>query len=269
MKRLLTFIFAICVSVVYSQGRIDGFYKGKNKGSIVLGLGFEDGIQYFSGGEVGKLDISRSVFYTNVFGAYGLAENLDVNLAIPYIISDDNANFQDISAFLKYRLISLNAANGRIEISTAAGFSTNLTNYELGGLNDIGQQATIIDLKAMIHYQLVSGWFATLQGGYAFKSDPTPNSLPATLKAGHAGRKWYYDLYYDFQHSFGGIDYRGTPPPQDFRAFGVDFQKIGGTLYKPFSSTMGVYVSVSYVFDGRNIFKGPGYGTGLVYNFGN
>jgi hypothetical protein len=119
----------------------------------------------------------------------------------------------------------------------------------------------------VIHYQWNSGWFATAQSGYSLKLDPTPNSVPLTVKAGKATAKWYYDAYYDFQHSFGGIDYLGTPPPQDFRAFGVDFQKVGGTVYRSFSDTLGVYVSLSYLFDGRNIFKGPGYGLGLVYNF--
>jgi hypothetical protein len=249
-----------------AQGRIDGFYKGKNNGAVVLGLGFEDGQKYLAG-VTGKLDLTRSVSYANLFGAYGITDNFDVNISVPYIVSDDNADFQDISIYLKYRLFQFQGDTGRLEIGAAAGFSTNLTNYALGGLNDIGQQATILEARAMFHYQWNSGWFATVQSGYSFKLEPTPNSFPLTVKAGKATAKWYYDVYYDFQHSFGGIDYRATPRPQDFRAFGVDFQKVGGTVYRTLSDSFGIYASLSYVLDGRNIFLGPGYGLGLVYNF--
>ncbi len=266
MKKLTTVILLVCSVITYSQGRIDGFYKGKNNATAVLGLGFEDGKKYFAGGS-GKLNLTRSVSYANLFGAYGITDDLDANISIPYIVSNKNADFQDIAIYLKYRFITVSTTSGQFEFSVAGGFSTNLTNYQLGGLNDIGQQATILEARGLIHYQWNSGWFATAQSGYSFKSDPTPNSVPLTVKAGKATAKWYYDVYYDFQRSFGGIDYLGTPPPQDFRAFGVNFQKVGGTVYRSFSDTLGMYASLSYVFDGRNIFKGPGYGLGLVYNF--
>ncbi|KAA3622755.1 MAG: hypothetical protein DWP94_07565 [Flavobacterium sp.] len=265
-KGIITICF-LSSSLLFAQGKIDGFYRGQNNGTIVLGLGFEDGKKYFAGEENGKLDLSRSVFYSSIFGAYGITDNLDVNVTIPYIVSDDNANFQDIAIYLKYRVAVVSTATGRFEFSMSGGFSTNLTDYDLGGLNDIGQQATVIDSRGLVHYQWSTGWFATAQSGFSFKSDPTPNSIPFTLKLGRASSNWYYDVYYDFQHSFGGTDYLGTPRPQDFRAFGVDFHKVGGTVYRPFSDSFGIYASLSYVFDGRNIFLGAGYGLGAVYNF--
>jgi hypothetical protein len=265
MKKKLIIPFIFCCFAAFGQGRIDGFYKGKQQGAVVLGVGFEDSKSYFAGTD--KLDLGRSLYYVSVFSAYGITENLDANISVPYLVSDDNANFQDISVFLKYRMFQKKTANGSLEISGALGFSTNLTNYDLGGLNDIGQRATVIETRGLLHYGFNTGWFVTLQSGYSFKTGTTPNSLPATLKLGRATAKWYYDLYYDFQHSFGGIDYRGTPRPQDFSAFGVDFHKVGGTLYNTFSESFGAYISLSYVLDGRNVFQGPGYGIGLVYNF--
>jgi hypothetical protein len=249
----------------YAQGRIDGFYKGSGNGSAVLGLGFEDSKMYYAGDE--KLDLGRTVIYGSIFTAYGITHDLDVSVSLPYIASDDNRNFQDISLWLKYRLFEKPVTAGTIELSLAGGFSTPVSDYDLGGLNDIGQQATIIDFRGMIHYKNDSGWFTTLQSGFSFKLEETPNSLPVTLKVGKAGAKWYYDLYYDFQHSFGGIDYRGTPRPQNFREFGVDYHKIGGTLFKPFSENFGGYIGLSYVLTGRNVFTGATYGLGLVYNF--
>ena len=131
MKKLSTIVLLLSIVTAYAQGKIDGFYKGKNNGAVVLGLGFEDGKKYFAGGS-GKLDLTRSVSYGNLFGAYGITDDLDANISIPYIVSDDNADFQDISIYLKYRLFKSQGENGKFEISAAGGFSTNITDYDLG-----------------------------------------------------------------------------------------------------------------------------------------
>jgi len=55
-----------------------------------------------------------------------------------------------------------------------------------------------------------SGWFLNLQSGFSFKFKEVPNSFPVTFKKGKASTKNYFDFWYDFQHSFGGIDYLET-----------------------------------------------------------
>ena len=265
--RLLLWVFSFLFlpQMSFAQGNIDGFYKRTSEGTVVLGGGFEDSKKYIAGDT--KLDLERSTYYAALFTSYGISDDLDINLSVPYIVSNQQRNFQDLSLFLKYRIASYDADFGRLEISVAGGFSTPISNYDIGGLNDIGQQATILDTRGMLHFMAKSSWFATLQSGYSYKLEEVPNSLPATLKVGRATSRWYYDVYYDYQYSFGGIDYRGTPAPQNFKEFGVDFHKIGGTLFKPFSSQFGGYVSLSYTLSGRNTFLGAAYGLGLSYNF--
>jgi hypothetical protein len=266
MKNILIVILALlCFSETFSQGKIDGFYRGKGNITAVLGFGFEDGQNYFTGTE--KTDISRSLYYTNIYGSYGIADNFDVSVSIPYLVSNKNRDFQDILLFAKYRVYQAEVGNGNLQLSLASGFSTPVSAYAIGGLNDIGQQATVIEGRAVAHYHWTTGWFATLQSGYSLKLEETPNSIPFVLKVGKTTAKWYYDFYYDYQHSFGGIDYRGTPSPQNFKELGADFHKIGGSVYTSFSESFGAYVSLSYVLSGRNVFQGPGYGLGLVYNF--
>ncbi|WP_432411579.1 hypothetical protein [Rasiella sp. SM2506] len=260
---LLIFVLLSLSISCFGQGKIDGFYKGKKKGVVVLGGGFEDSKKYLAGEK--KLDLERSTYYASIFTAYGITDNLDVHLSTPYISSNNQSNLQDLSAFLKYRFLRFNSNFGTFEISTAAGFSTPLSDYAIGGLNDIGQQATILETRVLLHFTSKSFWFATLQSGFSLKFEEVPNSVPVTLKVGRATSAWYYDVYYDYQHSFGGINYRGTPAPQNFREFGVDFHKAGGTLYKPFSSDLGAYVSISYTFAGRNTFLGAAYGLGVSY----
>lgn len=267
MNRWLPILFfSIFLSQSFGQGRIDGFYHDKGDGNAVIGLGFEDSNRYQAGRST--LDFGRSLYYANFYGSYGIEENFNASISIPYLISDDQRNFQDLTVFVKYRVYRFSGTIGTLELSLAGGLSTPISNYELGGLNDIGQQATVIETRGMGHYQWNSGWFITAQSGYSFKLEEVPNSIPFTLKLGKASSKWYYDVYYDFQYSFGGIDYRGTPRPQNFKAFGTNFHKAGGTLYTSFSNQWGGYVSLAYTIDGRNIFTGPAYGLGTVFSFG-
>ncbi|SRX54698.1 transporter [Aequorivita sp. CIP111184] len=265
MKILVSLTFSLFIfSNSFSQGKIDGFYKGRGKGSVVLGVGFEDPKSYFVGTE--RIDLGRNLYYINLYATYGITDNLDINTSLPYLRSDNESDFQDISVMLKYRFFQSASENGNLEFSLGTGLSTPISNYNIGGLNDIGQQATIIETRAVAHYKWNSGWFATLQSGFSFKFEETPNSLPITFKTGKALSVWYYDVFYDYQYSFGGIDYRGTPRPQNFSALGVDYHKVGGTLYRSFSKNFGSALNLSYIFGGRNTFQGFAYGLSIVYN---
>ena len=264
MKPILALLTFVSFTM-FSQGKIDGFYRGQGNGTMVLGLGFEDSKKYFAGRN--KIDLSRNLFYANLYASYGVTANFDAQISIPYMISDDNKNFQDISMFAKYRFYQKQTEKGNLQFSVSGGFSTPLSNYEIGDLNDLGQQATIIETRAMAHYQCQTNWFATIQSGFSYKLEEVPNSIPFALKVGKATSKWYYDAYYEYQYSFGGTDYRGSPPPQNFKEFGVDYHKVGSTLFKPISKYFGAYVSLSYILAGRNTFQGPAYGIGLSYDF--
>ncbi len=264
MKPIYILLLFFPITVV-SQGKIDGFYRGQGNGTMVLGLGFEDSKKYFAGRD--KIDLSRNLYYANLYGAYGITNNFDAQISIPYLTSDDNRSFQDISVFAKYRFYQKQTEKGNLQLSLGAGFSTPLSNYEIGDLNDLGQQATIIETRAMLHYQCNTNWFTTLQSGFSYKLEEVPNSVPFALKVGKATSNWYYDAYYEYQYSFGGTDYLGAPRPQNFREFGVDYHKIGTTVFKPISKNLGAYVNLSYMLSGRNTFQGAAYGIGLSYDF--
>jgi hypothetical protein len=258
---LLSLLLFFTISHSFSQGKIDGFYHGKGNGTAVLGVGFEDPKSYIAGRE--KVDLSRTLIYVNLFGSYGLSDNLDAQISIPYLKSNDNSNFQDVSVFLKYRFYS----KGNIQLSLGGGFSTPLSNYTTGGLNDLGQRATILETRALLHYKFKNSWFGTLQSGYSYKLEEVPSSIPFSIKVGKATSKWYYDAFYEYQYSFGGTDYLGSPRPQNFREFGVDYHKIGSTVFRKVSNNFGVYLNVSYLLGGRNTFQGASYGLGLTYDF--
>lgn len=264
--KYLIYLLTFCITyLANSQSKIDGFYRGKNNATVVIGYGYEDSKNYFIGTE--KSNLSRSLTYINLFASYGISNNLDIQVSLPYLESDNNKSLQDISFFSKYRILKKQKKNGQFELSSAIGFSTPVNDYSIGGLYDLGQQATVIDLRLMLHYLFNSQWFFTVQSGYSFKLEEVPNSIPFGFKVGIAASKYYFDAYYDYQYAIGGIDYRGTPSPQNFRELAVNFHKVGTTFYYRLFNNFGSYVSYSYVLDGRNTFTGPSYGIGLSYDF--
>lgn len=246
-----------------AQGSISGFYTEKGAAMVVAGLGFEDSKNYYIGTE--KSDLSRSLYSVSLFGIYGINDRLNIQASIPYLSSNKQKGFQDAQFFLKYKVLQKEWKKDKLELSLATGFSFNLTDYNIGGLNDLGQQAKVLETRALLHYQKQSGWFINLQSGFSFKFAPVPNSFPMTLKLGKASPKNYFDFWYDLQHAFGGIDYRGTPSPQDFRRLGSNYHKIGGTYHFALSEKSGIYVAPSYVISGRNVFQGFAYYIGWTY----
>ena len=260
----LTLYYLITLSgVCYTQGRVDGFYKGKGSIDLVIGGGYEFSNSYYAGKN--KVGISRNIAHVNLFVAVGLLDRLDLNLSVPYVKINSVQSVQDGSLYLKFKFWEKEIWKGTLSTSLAVGGSRYLANYQTEGLSAIGQRATTFDTRPLIHYFHTNGWFGTLQFAYLYKLDPVPNAMNPSLKIGHATAQYYFDVWYEHQTSFGGLDYQGTPAPSTFRELGVGFDKVGGTFYMPFLERFGGFFGLSYILNGRNISKGIGVNGGIVF----
>ena len=242
MKKIICVLLLISgINSIYAQGRVDGFFKGQGNLDFVVSGGYENNKNYFAG--TNKIALGREIVISNAYLAYGITNRLDVNFSLPYIsVNNSTKGFQDASLFFKYKILKFN--NGIFEsiilpkwlkgsLSLAGGISSNFTDYQTEGKNALGQQAKTIDLRPVLHIHLPKGVFTTIQAGYTYKFDPVPNSFSPAIKVGIAKSKIYADVWYEYQHSFGGLDYQGTPTPSSFRELGVNYHKMGATLYKP------------------------------------
>ena len=260
---ILMILFSFFSKEGSSQGRVDGFFKQQGNLDVALGVSYEANPNYFAGTE--KIHLTRNITSYNSYVAYGITNRLDVNLSLPYInVNGAEKDFQDWSVFLKYELGNFSIGNTKVKAGLAAGYSSNITDYQTEGGNAIGQQPQMIDVRPLFHFSFNKGFFATIQGGYSYKFDPVPSSIPFAMKFGVAKSKFYADIWYDFQHGIGGLDYRGTPAPASFRELGVSYHKIGGTIYKPFGKNFGAFVGLAYVLSGRNVSQGIGGNIGIV-----
>lgn len=248
-------------SHITAQGRVDGFYKGKGNIELALGGGAEFASHYFAGNN--RIGLSRKILNTSLTIGTGLLNRLDLYINIPYVSIGKVSSVQDGSVFLKYLIAKKKVSKGELSFSFAGGYSTNLADYQTGGINAIGQRAKVIDVRPVIHYQ-AGGWFTTVQFAYNYKYDPVPNATNGSIKFGKATAKYYFDVWYENQHSFGGFDYQGTPAPPSFRELGVSYHKVGGTYFVPIGKRFGFYAGAAFVLSGRNIGQGPIVNVGFV-----
>ena len=272
MKLIIKCTFILIMFNSFGQGRVDGFFKGQGNLDVVFSGGYENNRSYFAG--TNKITLGRKIVIANVYLAFGITDRLDVNFSLPYIsVNKNTKGFQDASLFFKYKLWSINNARRLFHylpagynatLSVAGGVSSNFTDYQTEGGSALGQQAKTIDLRPVLQIPLPKGMFATLQAGYTYKFDPVPNSFSPAIKIGVAGSKIYADVWYEYQHSFGGLDYQGTPVPSSFQELGVNFHKIGGTLYTPIKQRFGVFLGATYILTGRNTSQGLGLNAGIV-----
>jgi hypothetical protein len=265
-------IFSLLLSfTLKSQGPVDGYTKGKGNLDIGLGYSLDKGDRFYAGSE--SINASRSIAAYTFFGIYGITDKLDIQLNIPYINMNkgNETNFQDGSIYIKYKILKNDNKLGNFNLLGAAGYYTPLSNYETGGGNAIGQLNNTLDSRLILQQNFNSGLFVSVQGGYFLKSTPTPNAYLTSLKVGYASGKIYADAWFEFQSAFGGTDYRGigdlAPNVETggFKGLGYAYTKIGGTVYYPINSFLGVYVGGAYTLNGRNIVKGTRISAGAVF----
>lgn len=244
------------------QGMIDGYMKGKGKADFALSYTLENSTKYYAG--TTEINVSRKINSISLFGVYGITNRLDVLASIPYI----NGDLQDGNLYLKYSLADLKVKGvGDLKFIVAGGISTPLSNYFTESAESIGQQATTLSPRGLIQLNLKHGFFINVISGYNHSSDPTPASIPASVKLGMAKGKWYGDVWLDYQSRIGGKDYRGVGDraPSTFRELGVSYAKVGGVIYYGFKSNMGVALGGAYTLGGENTSIATRVSVGYIY----
>ncbi|MFK7785193.1 MAG: hypothetical protein AB8B56_08755 [Crocinitomicaceae bacterium] len=268
MKTTLIVLALTMCSFSFSQGLIDGYFKGKGNIDIATSGFFQTTRNYFAGGV--EVSLSNPPFAGNgvrkfnsvgLFAEYGITDKWDVIVNAPFI----NGSFQDGSIATKYQLLKTKVSGRDFSVLPALQVSFPLTDYPTENLEAIGQRATLISPRIVVQHSLPKGLFIQAQTGYNYALDPVASSVSASVKLGGSFGKFYTDIWYDFQRSFGDKNFLSSDPPfSSFRELAVGFKRIGGVIYYGINDTFGVFANASYIFDGRNSYKIYGVGGGLV-----
>lgn len=293
IKKQLLLILAVVtfgyVNIVYSQSPISGFMQGKGKGNVSLSYSSEkydkvylvpeevDGVPIFN-----EVQISS----TSLYATYGITNQLDVVLSLPYIIAEgsasqevlNNLNYenkrsgvQDVSVFIKYNPFYFDYGSSSLRLIGALGLKTPLGGYEenegLQSIIAIGNRSTTLSAIGLAMFKMNSGLFVSGQFGGNLASNDVPNSYISELKLGYAANKFYGDAYLANQTSTSGVDILGEGFQGFFPATKVNYTKIGLNLYSPIYQDFGLAAGVSSLVAGRNIGKATGFYGALVYKF--
>lgn len=291
-KNLLSVIaFTIVTASVTAQSPVNGFMQGKGKGNVVVSYGIEkydkvflvpqevDGVPVFN-----EVEISSA----SLFATYGITDQLDVVVSLPYITAKGNASdavltnldyqntrngIQDASVFLKLSpsAFSCNIGSSKLSFIGALGIKTPVGDYRadegLQSIIAIGNRGTSISTIAIAMFKTKMGLFATGQFGGVMGAKTVPDAYISEMKLGFAASKFYVDAFLANQTSTTGVDILGNGFTGFFPVTRVNYTKAGLNLYVPIIQSVGVAAGASSVIDGRNIGKATGFYGGLVYKF--
>lgn len=277
---LINYIFLIALPL-NAQSLVDGFVQGKGRGSIVASYSWEQYDSFYFGTEqrdapppYGGLITTQSV---SLYGIYGLTDNLDVVINLPYInargdndsagaeVPDQNVDgLQDIAVMLKWRAIHLETDNGALSFLGALGFATPLSDYQANAVLSIGNQSTRGDIRLMTQYKANNGLFIDLQAGYSLRSNEVPNATLLFSKIGYAGNHFYIDLWSETQISESDAPDIGGVPFNETR---VNYTQIGINGFVPIAGGLGLSAGVGQYVNGRNVGLATRVSGGIVYSF--
>lgn len=255
MKNIFVLLIFLISFTAFGQGLLDGYNKGKGNLDIAISGTYQSSQKFLTVN--GSVNIPRQMTSLGVFAAYGIAKKWDVVANIPMV----NWSFQDAGIGTKYRVVDTKISGKSFHLFPAITVQFPMSNYVTQSAQAIGQRTTVISPRVIVQQQLPGKLFIQLQGGYNFAISPVVSSVPFSAKVGGSYGKFYFDVWYDFQHSFGGVNY---PTSSDFRGLGVDHHRVGGVFYYQPISKLGLLVNYSYTLAGRNTGQAYGVGVGLV-----
>ncbi|MGA9637650.1 hypothetical protein [Flavobacterium sp.] len=292
-KKHLLLILAVTtfgyVNTGYSQSPISGFMQGKGKGNISLSFSSEkyDDV-YFIPEKVEGVPVfnETTVNSTSIYATYGITDQVDVVLVLPYItakgkatdevlknlgLENERSGFQDVSVFVKYSPFNFDFGASSLRLIGALGVKTPLSNYKVEegfqSIIAIGNRSTTISTTGMAMFKMDSGLFASAQIANNVGSNNVPNNYTTELKVGYAAKSFYGDVYVANQKSTGGVDIFGEGFKGYFPITKVNYTKIGIDLYAPVYQDFGISAGASTLVAGRNIGQATGFYGGLVYKY--
>jgi hypothetical protein len=227
----------------------------------------------------------------HLMGNYGIKNNLNVLVNVPYITTKASAGtlsglngFRDISFAVKWKPLSQKIGKGNLGVFLGTGFSTPLSNYvaDYQPLS-IGMGSTNFNGRLTVDY-LVKRFFVTLSSAYIRRSNiqidratyftdrqiqsnqvAMPNMLQFNLGAGYRYGRTIAEFSVANITSLSGFDIRRNDMP--FPSNRMNATMIGGYLKYNLAKLPALTLvgGANYVVAGRNFGQNTNVNAGLLY----
>ncbi len=274
----------------------DGFTMGKGELCFVAGYKQSQWKHYWEGTRLRQnLNIGRftSKAFMPMLG-FGVTDKLNLFVSLPYINNSSNVGnmtgkkgWQDFSFAAKYHLLDITKRKMRYALFGTAGFSLPATNYVPDYLPySLGIGSKTATLRLVGHVVYKEDFFATIQGGYNFRSNITvdrqtyytdaqhysdemkiPDMWDASIKVGYDNYRIRTNVHYMLMNSTSGSDIRRNDMPypgnkMDMQAVGVDV-----LLWVPYVKGLAVTGTADETIAGRNMGRAFTWMAGAQYVF--
>lgn len=281
---------------IQAQSLPDGFFKGAGNFDATFSTTYEVADQFYVGDTKTDLapfyqEITRKTLSLHL--AYGLTNNLDVSLNLPYIITDGDGqgprnqippqnfnNIQDGSLTLKWRPVRAYSGPGIFNLVASGAISVPLSDYENSEFGDpqsqrpilvaLGDRASRVTGSLLAQYRFFSGLFTSIQGGYSLSGETgvdnldVPNAALVSGKLGYLSNSFYGAAWISSKFSSDGTNIgEGRFPTNQ-----VDYTKLGITGSYSIIESLSINASYSTTIEGRNALDANGISVGITYKFG-
>lgn len=225
--------------------------------------------------------------------AYGITDKLNILAAAPYVQTKASAGtlhgmkgVQDLSLFIKWKLVSHSFGKNKISLFLLGGLSTPLTDYVIDFLPmSIGMGSTNLTAKGMIDYQwkrfTITGSAAFIRRGnvkldrdsyydtqlHLTNEVKMPNAAQYQLRTGYRGKYLLAEALLTNWTTLGGFDITKNNMP--FPSNRMNATMVGVNLkytLKQFTN-LSLLGGANYTIAGRNMGQATAYNVGAFYAF--
>ncbi|MCC6814833.1 MAG: transporter [Saprospiraceae bacterium] len=294
------FIFCIGLSITHlrSQTPTDALLMDKNQLCIAPMYTHESWKEYWEGTLL-RDNLNIGIFTKqsiNPMLAYGITDKISVLLSLPYVTTKDSrgqlqgvSGIQDLSLFLKAKLLNFKNSSHDFGGFLTAGFGTPISNY----LSDyqpyaIGLGTQEFSLRAIVKYEYKTQTYLRLGAGYYHRTDTkverdyhynngsvyseymdVPNAMQYEVTLGQwvANNSLQIEVGTHIQSSNSGDDIRRQNPGQPTNKVNFTNGSISLRYFPAFLNGVSIIGSYAQNFAGRNIGKTQALTGTITYQF--
>ena len=288
-------LFGLLAAPMLGQAQMphDAIYMPKKTACVALSYGSSSWNNYWENTlKRDNLNIgTHTTTNAMLMVAGGITDRLNVIVGLPYVQTNasagnllGNKGVQDISAWLKYKLVESKG----LSLHLAGGVSTPITDYVPDFMPmSIGLQCRTATGRVILHYIHKSGMYFTGHGSYTYRSNikldrdayqadgrvfntnevRVPNATDAAARLGFLskGQKVQVEGFVEQFSCVGGDNIRRNDMP--FPTNNMRMVSVGGyAKFQP--KRLGINVRFTKVMSGLNVGQSTSYMVGLLYIVG-
>lgn len=293
MRHFYLSCFLLICGTAFAQTPTDGLMMPQGQ-LCILGQYSNSKWENYWQGETKRSNLNLGVLTTQnamLMGNYGISKNLNAMIGLPYVWTSSDVSyitgqkgFQDLSVFVKYQALEIDAAGGSFKVQATGGLSTPVSNYTPDLLPfSIGLHSKTASLRAVLNYTADFGLYVTAQAGHTWRSNttldhnsyifdnqliysdemPVPNVFDYSARLGFIKPRFQAEIWYDAFTGLSGDDIRYNETPQASNKMAAGQAGVFGKYF--ISKRFALLASVSQVLSGRNVGEALTWTAGATY----